>query len=337
MLPVKTETNVNYIFSRPSITTLDTNTDAVSRWIFGMSNPDTFYDTLVVNGSDTFDVRNLAPGIYDVVYIAPGKNGILEETFNNKSKAITSPFKYQHDTPIYGILPKVAETLLGYAIKDSKDDIQYNNVIDVQDPRIDIIRLEQNSVTVGNTNVTAFTISGYTNANQGTTVNIQLDDDVSVSGRLAMAPWTADVVNNGGQVAYRAWTKTFLLDTGTLSKGQHYFTVTNKEGATSTIPFYVRQELATHYVPDATLNYISNSPFIPTPTPQVIEKPVIVTQTVEVPVTITPSPKEIEDAAKVIVTQNDNKTRSIILECVVGLIIACLFFWVVVSLRRVKQ
>lgn len=299
LLPVKTEGGIDYIFSKQSVTSVDAPNKSATRWIFGRTVPDKFYDTKV-NGVDTFDVKDLEPANYDVVYIIPGANGIVEETYDTKTKSIVSPFKDKTDTPLYGIQPRVAETLLDYAVKNSKDDTTVTKKIDVQDPSILIIKLDQNLINVGQYNVTAFTLSGYTNANQGTTVNIQLDNDRSVSGRLAVAPWTANVVNNGGQVAYRAWTKSFLLDTGAMWKGQHEFTVTNKEGGSATIPFYVYQEPVKNYVPNASLSYIGNSPFIPTPTPQVITKVDVqiqkVTEIVTVPVT--PSQQSVDEASQ---------------------------------------
>jgi hypothetical protein len=300
ILPVKTEGGIDYIFSKQSVTTMDAPNNTVTRWIFGRVTPDKFYDVNIVNGSDTFALQELEPGYYDVIYINPGKNGIVEETYDTKTKSITSPFKDKHDTSLYGIQPLVAKPLLEYAVTNSKDDTIVSKKIDVQDPSILIVKLSQNLITVGQYNVTAFTLSGYTNANQGTTVNIQLDNDVSVSGRLAAAPYTADVINNGGQVAYRAWTKSFLMDTGAMWKGQHSFTVTNKEGGSATIPFYVYSEPVNNYVPNASLNYIGNSPFIPTPTPQVIiQKEVQIQKVTEiVTVPVTPSQQSVDEASQ---------------------------------------
>lgn len=299
ILPVKTEGGVDYIFSKQSVTTIDSPNNTVTRWIFGRVTPDKFYDTNV-NSVDTFALQDLEPGNYDVIYINPGENGIVEESYDRATKSITSPFKDKSDVSLYGIQPLVAKPLLDFAVTNSKDDTTVTKRIDVQDPSILIIKLSQNLVSVGPYNVTVFTLSGYTNANQGTTVNIQLDNDRSVSGRLAASPWTADVVNNGGQVAYRAWTKSFLLDTGAMWKGQHEFTVTNKEGASATVPFYVYREEAANYVPNASLSYIGNSPFIPTPTPEVIVKTEVqvrtVTQVVTVPVT--PSQESVDEASR---------------------------------------
>jgi hypothetical protein len=299
ILPVKTEGGIDYIFSKQSVTTIDSPNNTVTRWIFGRVTPDTFYDT-AVNSVDTFALKDLEPGNYDAVYINPGANGIVEESYDRKTKSITSPFKNKQDVSLYGIQPLVAKPLLDYAVTNSKDDTTVIKRIDVQDPSILVVKLSQNLIPIGPYNVTAFTLSGYTNANQGTTVNIQLDNDKSVSGRLAAAPWVADVVNNGGQVAYRAWTKSFLLDTGALRPGQHSFTVTNKEGASATVPFYVYQEPVPNYVPNASLSYIGNSPFIPTPTPQVIVKTEVqlrtVTQVVTVPVT--PSQESVDEASQ---------------------------------------
>lgn len=297
ILPVKTEGGIDYIFSKQSVTTLDSPNGSVTRWIFGRTVPDKFYDTKV-NSVDTFALQELEPGNYDVIYINAGLNGIVEESYDPKTKSIVSPFKDKRDTSLYGIQPRVAQTLLEYDIQNSKDDIAITKHIDVQDPSILIVSLRQNVIPIGPYNVTAFTLSGYTNANQGSTVNIQLDSDRSVSGRLAVVPWTADVVNNGGQVAYRAWTKSFLVDTGAMSKGQHEFTVTNKEGGSATIPFYVRKEPEANYVPNVSLSYISNSPFIPTPTPVVITKveKEVVKETVTVPVT--PSQESVDEASQ---------------------------------------
>jgi hypothetical protein len=75
------------------------------------------------------------------------------------------------------------------------------------------------------------------------------------------------VVDNGGQVAYRAWNTSFLIDFDNVFPGQHSLTVTSEDGASATVPFYVYNELAKHYQPEAYLEFIGNNPFIPTPTP----------------------------------------------------------------------
>ena len=296
-LPIKSEFDTDYILSRYAVTSMD-EPGVSTRWIFGNTITDKYYDTSV-NTVSTFDIHELQPGNYDVLYIKSGSNNIVEEHYNNVTKTIVSPFKDVQDVSLYGIQPKVAETLLINMIQQSKDDNYTIRHIAVQEPKIEIEKLDQSTLSNYEDRPTVFTIAGYTNANPDTTVKIQVDANQTAIGSAALPFQMAYVINNGGEGAYRSWNKTFQVNMNSLGKGYHYITATNSEGATATIPFFIKSEDAQNSVPNVTLNYISNNPFIPTPTPEIITKTdiQIVTTIVTVTVPVTPSQESLDQAS----------------------------------------
>jgi hypothetical protein len=111
----------------------------------------------------------------------------------------------------------------------------------------------------------------------------------------------------------------------------HYFTVTSNEGATAIIPIYRRVELLPHYQPPEQLGFFDNSPFIPTPTPEVIiQKVPGPVQTVIQTVTITPSKGQIDAATFEVLSPW-------IIAGIIVLIGLILMAWVWSAVRRVKH
>lgn len=286
-LPVKRELYTDVIMSKgtPGISyNVPFNSH---RWVFGRELPPTFYDTPSENNRTTFygkDLENLDAGDYRAYFVKPGDNGIIEEIFNTETSTIESPFRSKNDTSLFGIQPFVSEDRFKEAIANSYDDSYEMWRLSIQDPSIMATKLDQ--ATLSN-NQTLFALSGYTNAEKGTSITITMDE-LSINGiTRERNTHTAMVMDNGGSGAYRSWNTSFIVDFNNMFPAQHYFNLTNNEGATASIPFYVYDELAKHYVPEARLRYIGNSPFIPTPTPeiQIVEKIKEVKVTVTIPVT----------------------------------------------------
>jgi hypothetical protein len=295
-LPTKTEGNADLIISK-GITTNATNVPEDSHlWLFGRDDSSVMYDVPTIDRNiSTFAgvvTRNLKSGEYDAVFITPGDNGIIEEIYNKQSYSISSPFRGIDDTSIYGFLdPEVKQKLIERMRVSIDDNLITWNIV-LQDPMIEVSRIDTAAIP-GNRSM--MMISGYTNANPGDIITIKLDTDKADTRK-----WTARVVNNGGMRAYRSWNATFLMDFNNENPGQHDLTVSTDMGAKATAPFYIRRELAEHYKEETYLQFVDNSPFIPTPTPIIITKENQTTIPVEVIVTITipvtPSQKSVDDA-----------------------------------------
>ena len=288
---------IDYIVSRNVTTTLDVTPGYTQRWLFGIDTSSKLYDTPVLYNGTTLnaeDTINLLAGRYDAFFISAGHNGVLEENYDAGSESITSPFKGSADISTKGIQPRLVENLLSTKIHNSLDDRYSVWKIALQDPSIEVVKIDQTMLLNNNS---AFALAGYTNMNQGDTLTIVMDADKPTL--KTAKPIYATVVDNGGQSGYRSWNTSFIVDmNGMAAPAYHSFTVTSNEGAKAVASFYLRKELAAHYQPEKYLSYIDNNPFIPTPTPitvvRVDVQKQIVVQTVTVPVT--PSQESVNEA-----------------------------------------
>jgi len=295
-LPIKTIDGKSFIISRGIDTSLSA-TSGSSRWLFGTYNKTNLYDVPVdrfnITYFDAEDTWNMAAGTYDAVFVSPGKNGIIEENYDFKHDVITSPFRSQPDINVYGIDGKSIEKHLMDRIAGSYDDTYEYWKIELQDPLIEVTRLDTTPLA---NNFSYVSIAGYTNANVGNKFKLQLDADKN--GKRART-YDITVTDNGGIRAYRTYNTSFIIDLNNENPGMHYFTITALDtGATITAPFYIYRELPSHYQPETYLQYAGHSPFIPTPTPRIIEHTKIekVIEKVTVTIPVTPSQESVDSA-----------------------------------------
>ena len=271
-MPVLSENDGAYILSRNVTTTLDAPAGTHS-WMFGTESPPSLYDQPVpAYNIITFDasvLRNLEEGSYNIIFIEPGANGIIEEIYDPIDDRIVSPFRDVSDISLRGIAPLVAENFLLSKVANSHDDSYEKWGIDLQDPKIMVTKLDQAPLT---NNHSVIILAGYTNMNQGD--NLTITFDANRTNPYIVHQWFLTVQNNGGEGAYRVWNTSFIMDFNQIAPGQHSFTITSNEGATAIIPIYRRVELFPNYMPPEELGFFDNSPFIP---------PVFINTTVKVP------------------------------------------------------
>lgn len=290
-LPIK-KSGYDVVISRGLTTSLEAK-GGTHRWVFGTDADDGIYDIEVSPwNATTFEAQttwNVKSGVYNVLLVSPGKNGILEEIYNAEKGVIESPFRSQQDTDIRGYDPQTVKDRLVAKIAGSYDDsiVSSWNLL-LENPKIEVAKIDYRTLQ---NNHTMVAIAGYTNANYGDTLKIQMDVEKGVA--LDTHTWVAEVVNNGGMSAYRSWNSSFIFFTQDENPGPHTFTVSSDEtGATATVTFYIYRELADHYQSESKLQYVGNSPFLTPPTPEIIVKEVPgPVQTVIVH--DTPSPEEI--------------------------------------------
>lgn len=295
-LPIKTD-GTDLIISKGSDFTTSAQ-NGTTRWVFGTFGTPAFYDTHIKSNATTYNkslLQTIPAGSYNAITIRAGANGVIEEIYNPASKEIYSPFRALPNVSTHGIQSKLVEEILISRIKASHDDTYTLQKISLQDPYIEIKKLDQ--MTLVN-NVTTLTVVGYTNANVNTSLKLIFDANQTTARTIAGNTHYAYVTDNGGDGAYRIWYTSFPIDLSEMPAGFHSITALNQEGAYTVIPFYIRSELPEHYKPDVHLKFIDNSPFVPTPTPEVIIKKEVITEKVIVTVTIpvTPSQESVDQA-----------------------------------------
>jgi len=310
-LTAKTIPNVDYIISRNLPSMLETEYDS-NYWMFGRNPNENLYDIPADNDGMiviTKDFSNtLEVGNYRIIDVYPGENFIIEERYDKDTDSITSPFRDVDPIPIGSKTSAEIMKLLRAQVAKSIDDSITEINITVEDPYVEVRRLDNLANADGTNSVM---ISGYTNANIGDTITLEFDKGHIDSKLVAANTWTTTVEDGGGINAYRTWYKTAIFNPNDFVAGQHTMTITTDSGASVSAPVFIRKELAANYNPPDYIQFIDNSPFIPVPTVPPAPPPVTVTvvQTVvkekivekEKIVTVDPYPYVIGGAVALIV------------------------------------
>jgi hypothetical protein len=260
--------------------------DSLSYQINGTTQVWLIGPSLEVMGNRTKEWLNLtgvslAAGGYSMLIQYPDANGVFE-VYNAGSSTIESVWKGV-DGFWYGPLgAEPLEDRLWVMFMDTAHfhgNITEKQVI-VQEQRTDVTSVDQirnNSIGV----------SGFTNLARGENVTAIFDENRSVTSldrRKATGYGTAVGEVQG---AYRLWQATINVDLQKQAAGNHFISVYTPDGSKTVVPFYLSAAFEPFETPTPSVRYIDNSPFIPTPTPVIIERniPVTVIQTVTVPVT----------------------------------------------------
>jgi hypothetical protein len=248
-------------------------------WVFGPGGIVYDYptvDNVVQFKEDVF--RNIPPGDYNVLIIQPGPNGIVEEYYdpawkperfsNDTWPAIISPFRDVDPININGMPPLMVQDLLEQRVMNSRDDVINKWKLTVQEPEIQIMQINQ---IITSENLVWVNIRGYTNVVNNTELTIKFD--AGTPGYGMTGPDISTIAKGTEDPgAWRQFNSMFLVNFKDISPGPHSYTMTSPQGASATVPIYKRVELPAHYVPNQTLEFFDNSPFIPKPTPEIVEK-----------------------------------------------------------------
>jgi len=264
-IPERSDPNGGLILSRNVSTVLESPYKDFRYWIFanGLKDQSLYDITPEYPGIVEFKnimTANLPENVYEILFIQPDPIGQFEQTYDLEKHSISSPFRGTPDVVIYGRDSIAIEGILENQIKSSQQKNFTRWIINLQDPQVDIRRLD--TWTFGNNN-TRFTLNGYTNMNPGDTLTIMMDAKLKGDKWYGAREWTAQVVDHGGMNCYRTWNVTFNVDYSNMFPGPHDITVVSNEGASATVPFYVHRELAGHHQDPEYIQYVGNSPFIP--------------------------------------------------------------------------
>ena len=276
-LTAKTLPGIDYIVSRNLPTSIETEYDS-RYWMFGTNPNDNLYDIPVDNDGMivfTKDFSNkLVVGNYRIIDVYPGENFIIEETYDKSTSTIASPFRDVLPVTIRTMTSENVMAALKYQVRKSIDDTFTEINITVEDPYIEVKRLDNLANADGTNSVM---LSGYTNANVGDEITLEFDKGHIDSKLIRENTWTTNVVDGGGSNTYRTWYKTAIFNANDFVAGQHTMTITTSSGASVGAPVFIRKELAANYNPPDYIQFIDNSPYIPVPTVPPAPPPVTVT------------------------------------------------------------
>ena len=245
-------------------------------WLIGFDKDHSLYDKTAMNGQLTITDKELMyfdEGSYTLSLITPGENTLIEEHYESGTQEIVSPLRSVANVSIKGLQPKVVEELLKKQVDEHSDDIITAWDIAFQDPKIYIEDMQENAAN------TALTIRGYTNVAIDTYLTLKVDGKKVTS---------TQALDGGGPGYWRQYSVSVPFDLKNMKAGEHTIEISCPEGGGMTVTPYIREEQPDSYQPEKYLKYVDNSPFIPTPTPE-IQKVAVPGPTQYITVTITPS------------------------------------------------
>jgi hypothetical protein len=331
----------DYLLARGDAFSLNDNTTE-KVWIFGRVS--SLYDYTNEWGNYTFNgtvTSYLEPGSYHIIKQYPGKNGEFDVRYYSDMLQWRSGWTCVNQENINGIQPKLAKDNIIRAITNT-DDTYVLEELEVQDPAITISgfdevpmhtnysRYEEYRLEPGL--VSLFDVRGYSNLAPGTPVTVTLDENRHTPSDMRFFTFNATIERELlGNMSYYQVYIPIVWDK--MALGMHNLKVAGPLGASMYYDFPISVLPADSFKPNATVKYAGDrNPWVPTPTPEVqitiIEKKVVVTQTVLVPVT---------PAVEVVKAQQDEViTEKVILiaEGIVVLIILILISLYVISVIK---
>jgi hypothetical protein len=242
--------------------------------------------TMAVMGNTTTGSINLSaihflPGTYSMILQYPDAIGVYE-VFPEGERYVESAWKGVEG---FWYAPMDTGTMKTRLLGMFADTAHFHGTVVEKkvvmgDQHVDITALSQ----TGRGNAI---LEGITNLAAGDTITLVWDADRNVEASdLARNTFTTKA-RGEDPGAYRVWQAGLDVNLSSQAAGYHHVTARTPDGHTTTVEFYVREAFTPAEAPAGTIRYIDNSPFIPVPTPVVIEKeiPVTVIQTVTIPVT----------------------------------------------------
>jgi hypothetical protein len=142
--------------------------------------------------------------------------------------------------------------------------------------------------TIEQTNDGVF-VSGMTNLKKGDPIEIIFDEKENVLYSDRNRSTFTAYAEGDDPGAMRTWRGTMNINLQDKTVGTHFLTAHPPQGEPVTVSFYVAESFAPFQVPEDTIRYINRSPFIPTPTPLIVEKEVQVTVMRTIVVEVTPA------------------------------------------------
>jgi len=230
-------------------------------WMFGPRQQVLGQDT---DGVFTLNPMNLYAGTYALLAQYPDANGVYE--IYSQGDYLNSTWKDVPAVEVRGYAPSVVKDKLMSLLVDDEHfhgRVEEKKVI-VQEPHIDITGLDE-------TDSGSVVATGTTNLAKGDIVTVVFDDDrVFLAGDRVKMTFTTNATGDHPG-AYRIWQATLRVNLQKLSVGDHFIAAYPPQGEKTTVPFYLSQVFKPFEPPKATLTYLNNSPFFPTPTPVIIQ------------------------------------------------------------------
>jgi len=255
-------------------------------WMFGrvdkiLSRENNF--TKVKPILETSEVNELEVGTHSLLFQSAGNNTVYELEYQRNTRSsfgtdtLVPTFREYDVMDVTAHQPRMIQDKVEYFLKNNTDDPFVVYQMEVQEPYVEINGYQE--IKMGNNSV--LEIVGYTNKVPGTPITIYIDRDTPTGGAIKYPSMTI-MVDNGSIGDYRTFHGYFPLIYDMMNPGFHTITAVLPNGKKSQVSFYIREEPEQHYQQPTYFKFVDSNPFIPIPTPIIVEKEVIKEVTKEV-------------------------------------------------------
>jgi hypothetical protein len=242
-------------------------------WIFGTTAG--YYDFMTVNNAIVLNasvIKKFSPGTYYMVVEQPGEN---KPEFTTRYVASTETIEY-FDAQQFKImtvslsgLDPITRLDKFRKIRDLSSDIFTEYKLEIEDPYIEILSLDQQYV---DEKYFSQTVRGYTNTKIGTILTFIVDKERKGTDSYSTFTTEAKGSTNPGDMRYFEMTVPLLWDN--YGAGHHTITASTAIGGMMNIDFDVYVSPEHSFIPNNTIKYVNGSEW---KEPVIIEKTVIVT------------------------------------------------------------
>jgi len=247
-------------------------------WVFGPSSVKSFgVETNLTEGVvyTQGEMDGWTPGDYTLLLQYPGADGDYGVVHDQDLRGITIksllvPSLRRLDVvDITGYQSQMVRDSL-VSILDKTDDKYFTYNVLVESPSVDISGYQQ--IEFGGQHL--LEITGYTNKMGGTPVTIYVDRDAK-TGKSLKYPGMTFTTENATASVYRTFHGFIPLYYENIAAGFHTIEAVLPSGKSMAVDFYIREELDPPYQEPKHYKFVDGNPYIPEPTPIVIEKEVV--------------------------------------------------------------
>lgn len=279
------------------------------------------------------------PGDYHLLAQYPDMEGTYE-VFLDTGGFLNSTWKDVAVVDVRGLPPDLTEARLNALLEDKAHfhGRVERKALRVEEPHADITSL-------GELPGGRVAVEGLTNLPAGAILSVVFDDDrVVLAEDRKRNTFTVTAVGEDPG-APRIWRAILSVDLQDLAIGPHLIAAYPPGGKKSTVSFYISETFTPPAAPLPATRYINGDPFIPTPTPIVVEREVTVTVIQTVVVNVTPAYEEVLRAQSEVAIKNQGELVTLITSTLVGIATLIAVGWVLYHLgiylvgvrRRAKE
>lgn len=248
-------------------------------WVFGKTTTLLAQQVNVTAGDPIFPssvVKGWSEGEYTIVLVKRGEDGRYGLEYERDTRG-TSPkeslvpiLRSQNIVDVTGLQPSMVLSKLEGSLRTSTDDTYTKYDVVIEEPSVEISGYQE--LVIGNNSL--LEVTGYTNRVAGTPITLYIDRE-EITGKSVKYPGMTIATENASVGDYRTFHGYLPLYYEDISIGEHTLTAVLPNGKKSAVTFYRRAEPEQHYQQPKYFAFIDGHPFIPEPTPIVVEKEVV--------------------------------------------------------------